>query len=414
MRVLAEKGCALLLALMPILLLQGQSIAQEPPTAQLQFIEGEDLSCQVLSIQQDKVLCQTSDSEQSEFDLAELIRIVFPGGSKPFATPQSYILLRNGAQLSGQVIGCQDSRCRFHCSFASKAADFPLSSIQAIRFSSTTLDDEGGFQKYLHQPKDDRDLIYILDAKKKKVHQRTVVIQSLTQDLVTYERRGKVKSLPIQKLYGLIMGKHAALAPDRQPRPRVVLTLHAGAALEGKLSSMSAKTCTLRMDEGVELAIQRQALKSIQVLSDRLVYLVDLQPKSVQQVPAFSRTRPWLKNASPSGADVFLAGKQRQQSLVLLPRTRLTYDLGDGFDVFATSIGIESRSTGPAHALFRVYVDGNKVFESSAMTRATPPVDLSIPVTGGKQMSVEVDFGRHLDFGDHCVFAEARLTRKAN
>jgi hypothetical protein len=139
---------------------------------------------------------------------------------------------------------------------------------------------------------------------------------------------------------------------------------------------------------------------------------VDLPPSTVEQVPAFDVVRPWLKDAAPAGAGVHLAGRLQSHSLVLFPRTRLTYELGEGYDLFVATIGIESRSTGPAHALFQVFADGERIFQSQPVTRDSAPEELRLPITGAKELAIEVDFGRNFDLGDHCVFAGARLLRE--
>ena len=155
----------------------------------------------------------------------------------------------------------------------------------------------------------------------------------------------------------------------------------------------------------------------ITVQSHRLVYLTELDPSTVRQASAFRQKKPWLKNRSPLGDGIQLGGsnpRTTKNGLVLRPKTSLTYDIDRKFDFFVATIGIDSRSTGPAHAIFRVR-DGDKIlFESKPITRQSEPLPIKIAVDKVDRLTIEADFGKNFDFGDHCVFAEARVIKRGS
>ena len=112
------------------------------------------------------------------------------------------------------------------------------------------------------------------------------------------------------------------------------------------------------------------------------------------------------------GKGIQLGGRVYRRGLCLLPRTTMTFALEPGqFDVFESVIGIDDRSRSQAHAVFRVLVDEKLVYEAEAVTLADPPMELRIPLAGVKKLTLQTDFGKNFDLGDHCVFAGARLVK---
>jgi hypothetical protein len=188
------------------------------------------------------------------------------------------------------------------------------------------------------------------------------------------------------------------------------VSLTTGERLEGRLLGLGERV-RCRLDEGCVLDVPVERLHRLDVSSDKLVWLSDLAPK-VEQTPAFDRTWPWYNNRSVAGPGFELAGKPYERGLGLVPRTRLTYDLGGRFDVFEALIGIDDRGGPAAHAVFRVHADGEQVFESAPMVRGQAPAALRVALNKAKTLTVEVDFGKNYDLGDFCAFADARVIQK--
>jgi hypothetical protein len=160
------------------------------------------------------------------------------------------------------------------------------------------------------------------------------------------------------------------------------------------------------------LTVAADRLASLQVASDRLAWLHELQPTKVEQTPAFDRTWPWSIDRTPVGTGFVLGGKRFEHGLCLVPRTRLTYDLAGKFDVFEATIGIDDRTGPEAHAVFKVLVDDKVVFTSEPFVRGKAAETLRIDLHKGRTLVLEVDFGKNYDLGDYCVFAEARLVQR--
>jgi hypothetical protein len=386
--------------------------AQKPPD-EFRPIQGKTIHGKLLGADAkgNLRLRQQGVEHPVNMQLSALRSIRLGGSGRASLRAKGLVTLRTGLTLLGTIESCDGGWVTLRSPLLTAPVSFPLRYVQAVRFVKPAGKD-GGFAGYAKTPKEDNDLIYIQTAK--KILQRTVTIDRFANGKVYFEARGEERELKVSRLYGVVMSVGSGAAPDPQPRPRVDVMLRIGQVVPGKLVKMDGEQCVVRLDEKIDLHLIRDTISSIQVLSDRLVYLTDLAPAKVQQTPAFSRRWQWQKNTSPSGPGIWLGGKQYRHGLVMIPLTRLTYATRGQYDFLEATIGIEDRSTGPAHAIFRV-LDGDKLlYESKPLTQQSEPVDLKIKIQDVDRLTIEVDFGKNYDFGDHCVFAEARLIKQGS
>lgn len=284
--------------------------------------------------------------------------------------------------------------------------------VAAIRFPRDKAADDTRFQASLAAPGKTDDFLLALNPEG-EVQRLSVKVRAFSATGVTVEFAGKVQpELPYERVYGIVFGQASGAAPDPLPKPRAQLRLHSGEKLTGKLSGLDGEAARLATAEGHELVLETESIQGIEFVTDKLVYLSDLEPAKAEQVPAFDRTWPWMIDRSPAGASIELGGVTYGRGLVLFPRTRLHYSLGDGFDHFEAVLGIEDRAGPQAHAVFRVFADDELLFESEPMTVGADPETIKLPVKDRSVLVIEADFGKNFDLGDHCVFAEARVTQK--
>ncbi len=356
-----------------------------------------------------------ADGKTTALALGSLRSVQF-GRRNPSPVPrQSMLLLRSGVKMPVTV---RKSSCRkftITSPLLEGEASFSLTRVQAIRFAKLPVADEGGFGRYLGAPKEDKDLLYFKSGE--RIVQQSVTIEGFEDGNLVYQARGKTRSRQLSSLYGLIMAKNSGFRADPLPRPRVVVVTQDGTRLAGRLDGLDDKICKLFTEEKVALQLNRSRITGLLVESDRLIFLADLQPTKVEQTAAFRSKKAWMTNRSPLGEGIHIGGSKARTAdngLVLIPRTQLTYDIGGTFDFFEATLCIDARSTGPAHAVFRVKNGKQVLYESKPVTRQSEPLTIRVPVTKVTQLTIEADFGKNFDFGDHCVFAEARVIKQGS
>lgn len=287
--------------------------------------------------------------------------------------------------------------------------ELPLATVRALRQSGPSLPEPPLFAADLAQPPAAADLLYVVrDGRQQR---STVTVQALRDDRVDFLLRGEPFDFEFAGVAAIVFGADTGLVPDRQPKPRARLAVATGERLDGKLLAIDAERAQLRLDEGAVVDVPLAALRSVQMASDRLAWLGDLQPK-VEQTPAFDRVWPIGVDRTPAGKGLVLGGKEHARGVCLVPRARLTYDLGGRFDVFEAIVGIDDRAGPDAHAIVRVLVDGKVAWDGGARTRGQKPEAVRIELKKAQTLALEADFGRNYDLGDFCVFADARLVQQ--
>lgn len=317
--------------------------------------------------------------------------------------------LRSGAEFPMQVEAGDERSLRLLSDFG--PLDVQLPHIAALRFAPPVSDDDGGFGRALETPPSTKDYVFAWDRDGSSLKRYSMRVARCDDRELTVDVSGTTRKLPTSRVYGVVFGRDNGFAPDPLERP--IVSIHYGARqpLVGKLQTWNGTHCTLRMPEGCTARLPCAVVRYISIDSGRLAYLSELEPSTVRQVPALNRTKPWLRDRTPLGAGFVLGDRQYRRGLCVPPRTTLTYRLDGEFDVFEATVGVDSRTSRQAHAILRVLVDDHVVFDSEAMTAHDDPKSVSIELGEAKTLSLETDFGKNLDLGDHCVFADARLRK---
>ena len=356
----------------------------------------------------------TGAQGETAMTLAELAAFEPAGAAAELVTPAHRVWLRSGAELpcvriAGVAVEAgKPARVALELP-SGITLELPLASLRALRQGGSERPAPTLFAADLRKPAANDDLLFVV--KDGKAQRSAVTITALGTDKADFLLRGEAYDFELSGVAAIVFGDNTGIAPDRQGKPRTRLELTTGEVLEGKLLGLDGTTARLRLDEGVEITVTATKLLRLTVASDRLAWLQDLVPQA-QQTPAFDRTWPWTSGRSIGGAGFQLAGRAFARGIGMVPRTRLTYDLGGRFDRFEAMVGIDDRGGPEAHAVFRVLVDGVVAFESAPMTRGEAAQAVRVDLKKAKSLAIEADFGKNYDLGDHCAFADARVLQQ--
>jgi len=364
------------------------------------------------AVAEDGTATVTGEAGETKIDVAELLSFERADAKPRKVQVESRVWLRSGLELpakklSGRAAADGKPAILILRLPSGLNLEVPMSTVQAIRQGGLQRPQPSLFAQDLQTPPSNNDLIYVV--KNGKAQRSSVEVASLTAESIAFELRGDSYDFELSGIAAVVFGVNTGFPPDRQPRPRVAVSLTTGERIEGKILSMGANL-RCRIDEGYVLDVPMRNLHRIDVSSDKLVWMSELTPK-VEQTPAFDRVWPWHTDRSIAGPGFDLAGTHFERGLGLVPHTKLTYDLSGRFDMFEAMIGIDDRGGPEAHAVFRVLVDGKLVFESKPMTRGQQPHELRIDLNKAKALVLEVDFGKNYDLGDFCAFADARVVQ---
>ncbi len=323
---------------------------------------------------------------------------------------KQFAWLRSGSEFACTLTRGGEDQLELATQHGEDPITIALAHVAAIRFTPA-LDEDAGFARAIENPSATKDLLFAWDQSGENLKRYSMRVTAVRgQDLVV-EVGGRERTLPIQRVHGVIFGTDNGAAPDALPRP--IATVHGsfGTPLAGTLRSWDGLHCRLAIAEGAELEIRCATIQRIAIDTGRVAFLSDLEPSKVRQIPALNQIKPWLRNRTPVGEGFELAGRHFDRGLCLVPRTTLTFALTGDYDVFEATIGIDDRAHRLAHAVLRIVADKKIVFDSGPMAYGDAPKPVSIDLAGVRELVLETDFGENLDLGDHCAFADARFRK---
>ena len=407
------RGSGLVARLVAFSLLLSVAAAQDGVTGTLRTIDGRTLQG-VLRVGEDGQAQLGTDSGPVVLAVAELAQFERSGAVPARVDAPHRVWLRSGLELPvvrfGGSPAANGQPALLHVETpAGLSLDLPLGSVRALRQGGTQRPEPTLFRADLQKPAANDDVLFVV--KGGKAQRSAVTITGVSGDKVDFQLRGDAYEFELTGVVAVVFGANTGLAPDRQPKPRTRVELCSGEVLEGRLLTVAADAVRCRLDESLVVTVPTTRLHRLVVASDRLAWLGDLVP-TIAQTPAFDRTWAPTVDRGLAGPDFAIAGAKFTRGIGLVPRTRLSYELGGRFDVFEASIGIDDRGGPEAHAVFRVYVDGVVAYESQPKTRGQAAEPLRVPLHKAKALAIEVDFGKNYDLGDHCVFADARVLQQ--
>ena len=402
----------MLRALLVGFLLWPSLAAQTAPSGTVVTVDGRSLTG-AFSVDAEGRAHVVGSTGTTDLALDEVMSFVPQGATAAVVLTPHRVWLRSGVELPAVRLAGQPGAAGKPAKLVVElpvgaTVELPLGALHAVRHGGTERPEPTSFGSDLSAPPLNNDLIYVV--KDGKATRSSVTIVGLQADKVDFELRGKAFDFDLSGVTALVFGKNTGFAADRQANPRATLELTTGERLLGRLLQFG-EVARLRLDEGVEIEVAGSRVLRLGIASDRLRWLSDLTPK-VEQTPAFDRVWPWTTDRSIGGPGFVIGGTSFARGVGMVPRTRLTYDLGGNYDVFDAMIGIDDRGGPQAHAVFRVLADDKVVFEAGDRTRGLPPMPVHIQLEKCRRLAIEVDFGKNYDLGDYCAFADARVVRR--
>jgi hypothetical protein len=204
------------------------------------------------------------------------------------------------------------------------------------------------------------------------------------------------------------------LAAPRLPKKTYGrLVLANGCRLSLAFASCDGKVFSGTTLFGGEMRIPLEHVIALYVLEGRAVYLSDLKPVKVEQVPYLDVSLPPVRDGSVKGSDLRLAGSVYDKGLGMHSTCRTTYDLGGAYKRFDALVGLDDLTGREGSVGIEILVDGKpqRLALEKDLTHRHGPLSLRVDVRGAKQLTLAVTFGERGDVQDDVDWVDARLVK---
>jgi hypothetical protein len=237
-------------------------------------------------------------------------------------------------------------------------------------------------------------------------------LASMNEQNVQLEIDKRKLDVRVEKIAAIAMSTE--LSSRRRPKgPYARLVLANGCRL-----SLTSATCydhELRCKSlfGADIRVAAADIVALTLLQGRAVYLSDLKPSKIEQMPYLDAAAMPVRDGSVKGRDLRIAGGTFDKGVGMHSASRMTYDLAGGYKRFEALVGMDDATGRDGSVRVQVLVDGKpqKLGREGDLTHRKGPLAVRIDVTRAKQLTLVVDFGERGDVQDDVDWAEARLIK---
>lgn len=205
----------------------------------------------------------------------------------------------------------------------------------------------------------------------------------------------------------------------------VEVTLRDGSLLVARATSLEGGELALAHGTLGPITLPLGGVLEITFLGGLVRYVSDLEPARATEAlgAVYALEMPHRRDANVLDGPIRLGGRTYRKGLGVHSYSLLEYDLGEGFQRFQATIGLddsaqpvssEAAASDVASVLFRVRSGGKVLFEK-AMTWRDPPLAIDVPLDGARDLALEVDPGGSAESRnsalDRADWAAARVVR---
>lgn len=408
---------------------EDRSAAMKAPAVRISTIDGTVIDARLLAIQDDRIffvdtapethrptggaeaLGSGSGQGRGALALDDVSQVtVVPPAESPLKSPERrgrLLYLSDGGCLRVELAPSAGDAGNHVTVDAGldRALDIPFSAMAAVHLAPFT--DEAADDVFAARLKDrdpGRDLlIAVRDGKPVVV---PGALERLGPEQFSFRVGGSVQTAPLDKAFAFVL---AAPAATRSPLG-TLLRLTDGGTIHGIIEEADERTLRIAAGELGTLDVRWPQVDSLELQSDRVVHLSDLEPSETDHHTLFGASWPPKKNRNVAGGPLVLGGRRFDKGLGVHAFTALSYALDGAYERFTATIGIDDGAAPHGSAVFRVRLDGQLRYESPLM-RSGQTRDVSVDLRGAARLTLECDMGDELDLSDHGDWAAARLIR---
>ncbi|MCK6483713.1 MAG: NPCBM/NEW2 domain-containing protein [Phycisphaerae bacterium] len=287
------------------------------------------------------------------------------------------------------------------------AFDLPMKQLAGVRFGTAQpAQPTDEFEQRLRRRDASRDQLIVRTDE--GVTAFFGALESLTPAGWTFRTDARTLSGDLSRAVGIVLAKVA----DVPPRPGATLNLGDAGIWPADVASADDSGVAFAAPGGQPIRVPWSAVMTIDFRSDRVAWLSDLEPVEAEGRGFFGAEWPWRRDRSVTGGTLRIGRRTLARGLGVHSRSRLTFDVPEGFDALAAVIGIDAAAGGRGDVVFCV-LDGERVlFDSGPVRAADAPREIVVELVGARRVTLLVDFGDGLDVGDHADWGEARFLRR--
>lgn len=384
---------------------------EDPLRLRIRTVDAQALDIELTEITEQGRVRYPRKGRAAEIRLDDLLQIVpqhkiasAPGGVNSDART---LYLTDGGVLRGIICSQPNSAARtIHVDIGDHIVTVPFEALAAVRAATTKASEvEREFQRRITERKPGRDTMIIAKSNKPVVVQGS--LEQLGPDGWEFRFGTRTRSDGLDKVYGFVLGA----SPVEVQRLPVTIMTNDDNRFTARI--LSADNSNVKVDAGPigQLTLPWRRIRTVNLQSDRIVYLSDLEPLTIEQNSMTGTSWPLRRDKNVTGGPIQMGRRVYAKGLGVHANSVVTYKLDGRYERFSAIVGIDHTVAPYGSVVFRVKADGKRLYESKIIHGDDAPETISVYVSDAKQLTLECDMSENLDLSDHANWANAMLIR---
>ncbi len=344
-------------------------------------------------------------------DLTEVARISFsPVASYP-PEPELVLQLADRSEIWCRISGADSEQLSVESQALGKIA-VPLEKTRALLFPGS-FPTRRKFERFRLAPREpaDQDRLYTTEDAVVQGILSKITPGALVMDT---ENLGTIK-FPFSRVQAVILAQIEKAA--RREGLTLTAVMDDGSVLRGTIHRLEANAVTLSTIIG-PIAVPYKHTRELLVRGGRWVFLDELTPaERIERSFVGSVVWHMHTGANCLGDPLLVRGVRYLRGLGVHSYCRLVYTLQDKYLRFEALAALDDAAlderldTRIGNVVFRVFVDGEKRFDSGPVSWNDAPKEVKVDLTGAQRLELEVSEGRGFHVRDRADWIEPRLLK---
>ena len=377
--------------------------AQGLGKTQVQLVDGSSFSASITSVdQQGKI---TGDGVPQDANIKDVLSIRSDRSVSENENSGIKVVPAGAGELNVNRIEIANESVKVRSDIVGEK-EFSLQAIRAVVWSSSEI-----VNKAIATPSKDNDKVIVAVADGERVVEG--ILESLDSEFVTLNYRGESRKIGIAKVKAIVIADLGLKNPEGPP---ATVRLIDGSSISGAFRQLTEGKVSIALAGKANIEVAAAKIVSINIISDRLMFLSDTEPTEVQEKALFAIQLPWQKDFSVEKNPLRLRGPTHSKTLEFKKGlgvqsfSQLTFSNTREYDRFAATIGIDVETGGRGDCRMTVQGDGIELW--SKRVKATDQAEaIEVDITGMKEITLTVHPDEDFDLGDHADWAEARFVK---
>jgi hypothetical protein len=374
--------------------------AAPPAAAEAIPIDGPAFAAEMLGIDSEGTAHFSVAGEPRSLPLADLVLWGAPADPRP---GDVRVLLADGGAIVAETLTLDEDSLGIDSDLVGRL-EFPLAQIAGILFRSPidrlardTLADR------LTAPAGDSDRLLLDNG-----DELAGTLRDLGETQLTFATAAGDVKIERDRVVGLAFNPRLIDRPAASAAG-VLVGLADGSLLRVERLATEDARADLQLSADQVAYAPRESITVVQPVGGRATYLSDLKPAGYVHVPYLQLPWEYRADRNVLGGGLRGGGVAYQKGLGMHSTARITYKLDRPWRRFQAEACIDDAAGPGGSVVFRVFVDKQERFTSPVVRGGDARIPIDIDITGGKTISLIVDFAERGDMLDHADWLNARL-----